>query len=100
MEGGFVDFCQQAGCFSQAAARWWCCSGSIPVGLKVGLHQGLALPPFSPPTPQECGAGWGTRARDYTSLISVKSKSRGWGRKGKREARRFVSRQTQGSSQP
>lgn len=100
VEGGFVDLCRHAGWFSQTAARWWCCSGSIPVGPEVGPDKAWHCPPLPcPPPPREFGAGWGTKARYYTTLISMKSKSTGWGWVGKREERRLMSCQTQGSRQ-
>lgn len=51
-----MDVCQQAGGLSQAAARWWCCSGSLPVGPKVGLDTAWHCPP--PPLPPPRIWGW------------------------------------------
>lgn len=40
-----MDICQPRGWLSQTAARWWCCSGSIPVGPKGSLDKAWHFPP-------------------------------------------------------
>ena len=45
MAEGFVAICQQAGSLSQIAARWWCCSGTIPVGPRASLDNAGHFPP-------------------------------------------------------
>ena len=44
-----MDIYQPTGWLSQTAARWWCCSGSIPVGPRASLDKAWYFPP--PPLP-------------------------------------------------